>query len=134
MASGIRLEGPRSLRPGAVLVVDPNEDQRDLVSLMLRAAGYAVIPCSGPRAREHECLGTLTRDCPVAAIADVVVLRAPAASDPVRAVVASEELASYYESAGLPVVRPDRSRKMLIRAVEDALTQVQAGRQRAVSR
>src|SRR5438094_268569 len=57
-----------------VLLVEPNERDRELYGAWLEDAGITAINCPGPKVPGFGCLGTCGRPCPLAEVADLAVL------------------------------------------------------------
>src|SRR5438094_265265 len=57
-----------------VLLVEPNERDRELYGAWLEDAGITPINCPGPKVPGFRCLGTCGRRCPLAEVADLAVL------------------------------------------------------------
>src|SRR5438067_13223211 len=57
-----------------VLLVEPNERDRELYGAWLEHAGITAIHCPGPKVPGSSCLGTCGRPCPLAEVADHAVL------------------------------------------------------------
>ena len=98
-----------------VLLVEPDEADRQLYGAWLEDAGMTPINCPGPRLPGFVCLGTCDRPCPLADVADVAVLdtrRLPGIS---KKGLPAWRLLRYYLAQGKPVVviadhyRKDRS-------------------------
>lgn len=98
-----------------VLLVEPDETDRQLYGAWLGDAGMTLINCPGPRLPGFVCLGTCNRPCPLADVADVAVLdtrRLPGISKKGQP---AWRLLRYYLARGKPVVviadhyRKDRS-------------------------
>ncbi|HEX9713540.1 MAG TPA: hypothetical protein VGB52_13440 [Actinomycetota bacterium] len=64
-----------------VLLVDDDQDERELLGGWLEQAGYVVEACPGPLEPDYVCVGGRTMTCPLAAGADVVVLDMQLGSD-----------------------------------------------------
>ena len=87
-----------------VLLVEPDERDRDRYGAWLEAAGMTPVNCPGPRLPGFECLGTCGRPCPLAELADLAVIdtrRLPGLSKPG---LPGWRLLRYYLSQGKPVV------------------------------
>src|SRR6266550_3475556 len=54
-----------------VLLVEPNERDRELYGAWLEDAGMTPINCPGPKMPGLSCLGTCGRPCPLAKVADL---------------------------------------------------------------
>lgn len=87
-----------------VLVVEPDEIERDRIALWLEREGYRVMVCPGPQAPEFACIGVRSGTCPLARSADVVVLDMRLGGDEVMHGVAAWELVGLYRRAGAAVV------------------------------
>jgi len=86
-----------------VLLVEPDDRDRDRYGAWLDDAGMTPINCPGPRLPEISCLGTGGRPCSLAEIADLAVLdtrQLPGVSKRGRP---SRRL-RYYLGRGKPVV------------------------------
>src|SRR5437762_14308479 len=57
-----------------VLLVEPNERDRELYGAWLEDAGITAINCPVPKVPGFSCLGTFGRPCPLAYAADLAVL------------------------------------------------------------
>src|SRR5438445_5889270 len=57
-----------------VLLVEPDERDRELYGARLEDAGITAITCPGPKVPGFSCLGTCGRPCPLAEVADLAVL------------------------------------------------------------
>lgn len=79
-----------------VLVVEYDDDARDIIASWLERAGYDVEACPGPSAPGYTCLGGCGRPCPLTSAADVVVLNMRLGSDEVMAGTPAWQLLCYY--------------------------------------
>src|SRR5260370_7380948 len=60
-----------------VLLVEPNERDRELYGAWLEDAGMTPINCPGPKLPGFSCLGTCGGRCPLVEVADLAVLDTP---------------------------------------------------------
>jgi CheY-like chemotaxis protein len=88
----------------SVLVVENDYDRRFEMGGWLEDAGFDVLVCPGPRAPSYTCLAADDRDCPLATVADVVVLDMHLASDEAMQGTPGWELLLYYLDRGPRVV------------------------------
>jgi hypothetical protein len=76
----------------------------------LEAAGFDVDLCPGPRGPAYRCIATDVRGCPLARIADVIVLDLWLQSDADDAGSSALELIRYYRSLGRSLIVLDHDR------------------------
>ncbi|HET9848933.1 MAG TPA: hypothetical protein VFR68_10310 [Candidatus Dormibacteraeota bacterium] len=103
--------------PGSpvVLLVEPDQTNRQLYGAWLEEAGMTPINCPGPRLPGFVCLGTCNRPCPLADVADVAVLDTCGLPGISKKGLPAWRLLRYYLAQGKPVVviadhyRKDRS-------------------------
>lgn len=90
-----------------VLLVEPDERNRELYGAWLEDAGMTPINCPGPQMPEFSCLGTCGRRCPLVEVADLAVLavldsrQLPGLS---KRDLPAGRLLRYYVGRGKPVV------------------------------
>jgi DNA-binding response OmpR family regulator len=87
-----------------VLVVEQDPDIRDRVGAWLEADGLKVLLCPGPSQPDYTCIAARGMPCPIAQMANVVVLDLWLASDRSLAGTSSIQLLSYYAASEKPVV------------------------------
>lgn len=87
-----------------VLVVEPDERDRDLYGEWLENAGMTPINCPGPKVPGFSCLGTCGRPCPLAEVADIAVLDARQLPGLSKRGLPAWRLLRYYLGRGKPVV------------------------------
>ena len=98
-----------------VLLVEPDEADRQLYGAWLEDAGMTPINCPGPRLPGFVCLGTCNRPCPLADVADVAVLDTRSLPGISKKGQPAWRLLRSYLAQGKPVVviadhyRKDRS-------------------------
>jgi hypothetical protein len=95
---------PMSEGTRRVLVVTSSPATREAVGGWLEEAGREVLLCPGPSAPEFVCVGSLDRRCPLASVADVVVLDLWLASDTAMRGAPGWELLLLYTEFDHPVV------------------------------
>ena len=89
---------------GRILLVESDPAERDRLGSWLQAAGFDVLTCPGPREPDFTCIGTKYETCPLAQVADAVVLDLLLESDMLMTGTTGWELLLYYGSLGKPVV------------------------------
>jgi hypothetical protein len=88
-----------------VLVVASDNDERRSISAWLEDAGFAdVMICPGPGAPDYTCLGGRGVACPLAQVADLVVVDLKLRSDDVMQGTPGWQLMLYYYEQGKPIV------------------------------
>lgn len=87
-----------------VLVVHQDREAREQIVEGLEAQGYQVLGCPGPGPPDYTCVGGRGLRCPLAALADAVVLDLFLAGDVMVEGTTARELLSYYRGLGKPVV------------------------------
>ena len=87
-----------------VLLVEPDEGDRDLYGAWLEDAGMTPINCPGPRLPGFSCLGTCGRPCPLAEVADLAVLDTHQLTGLSKPGLPAWRLLRYYLGRGKPVV------------------------------
>ncbi len=90
-----------------VLVVEADAGERERLGSLLEDAGLEVVTCPGPSAPDYTCVGGRGEPCPLAHVADVVVLDVWLESDTVMVGTTAGELLSYYLASGKWVVAMD---------------------------
>jgi CheY-like chemotaxis protein len=90
--------------PARVLIVEPNDVERDRLSAWLEHAGYDVMSCPGPQTPDYTCIGVSQNRCPLARVADVVVLDMRSAGDDVMHGTTAWELVAFYNRHDARVV------------------------------
>ena len=87
-----------------VLLVEPNERDRELYGAWLEDAGITAINCPGPKVPGFGCLGTCGRPCPLAEVADLAVLDTRQLPGLSKRGLPAWRLLRYYLGRGKPVV------------------------------
>lgn len=87
-----------------VLVVEPCDGDRERYGAWLEDAGMTPITCPGPRLPGFTCLGMESRPCPLAELADVVVLDTCQLPGISKKGLPAWRLLRYYLAQGKPVV------------------------------
>ena len=87
-----------------VLLVEPNEHNRELYGAWLEDAGITPINCPGPKVPGFSCLGTCGRPCPLAEVADLAVLDTRQLPGLSKRGLPAWRLLRYYLGRGKPVV------------------------------
>ncbi len=87
-----------------VLVVEPDRVDRERYGAWLEDAGLTPVSCPGPRIPELTCLGICGRPCPLANMADVVVLDTRQLPGISKKGLPAWRLLRYYLAQGKPVV------------------------------
>src|SRR5437588_6824977 len=87
-----------------VLLVEPNERDRELYGAWLEDAGMTPINCPGPTVPGFRCLGTCGRPCPLAEVADLAVLDTRQLPGLSKRGLPAWRLLRYYLGRGKPVV------------------------------
>jgi hypothetical protein len=87
-----------------VLLVQSDDPDRDLMESWLEASGFDVIACSGPVGPGYVCVGERTGRCPLADMADVVVLDGRLESGEVPDGTSPYDLLMLYRTLGRPVL------------------------------
>jgi CheY-like chemotaxis protein len=91
----------------SVLVVERDAELRERIGSWLESAGLEVYACPGPSAPLYTCIASEGRPCPLAKVADLVLLDLWLASESALMGTSASELLSYYLSSGKPVVVVD---------------------------
>lgn len=98
-----------------VLLIEPDEGERERFGAWLEEAGFQPINCPGPHLPGYTCLGVEGLPCTLRAAADVVVVDTRALPGAAKHGTPAWRLLRYYLSVGKPVVviaeqyRADRS-------------------------
>src|SRR6266852_4336194 len=98
-----------------VLVIEPDQAERERFGAWLEEAGFQPINWPGPHLRGYTCLGVQGLTCALREAADVVVVDTRTLPGAAKPGTPAWRLLHYYLSAGKPVVviaekyRPDRS-------------------------
>ncbi len=87
-----------------VLLVQSDDPDRNLMESWLEASGFDVIACSGPVGPGYVCVGERTGRCPLAEMADVVVLGGRLESGEVPDGTSPYDLLMLYRTLGRPVL------------------------------
>ena len=87
-----------------VLLVGPDEGDRELYGAWLEDAGMTPINCPGPKVPGFSCLGTGGRPCPLAQVADLAVLDTRQLPGLSKRGLPAWRLLRYYLGRGKPVV------------------------------
>ncbi len=87
-----------------VLLVEPDDADRERYGAWLEDAGLMPITCPGPRIPGFTCLGTCGRPCPPAAVADLAVLDTRKLPGISKKGLPAWRLLRYYLAHGKPVV------------------------------
>ena len=87
-----------------VLLVEPNERDRELYGAWLEDAGMTPINCPGPKVPGFTCLGTCGRPCPLAEVADLAVVDTRQLPGLSTRGLPAWRLLRYYLGRGKPVV------------------------------
>jgi CheY-like chemotaxis protein len=106
-----------------VLLVEGDDEGRDVMAAWLEASGFDVITCSGPQRPGYVCVGERTGRCPVAEAADVVVLDGRLECADVPDGTSPYDLLVLYRTLGRPVVLVggDDDARVLLGDEEDLL-------------
>lgn len=107
----------------SVLLVEQDPELRERVGRWLESAGLDVYVCPGPSAPTYTCVVAEGRPCPLAKVADLVLLDLWLASDSALMGTSASELLSYYLASGKPVVVVDHGHDEL-RPFRDELSAV----------
>lgn len=101
----------KNVRP-VVLLVEPLDGAGERYGAWLEEAGMTAINCPGPKLPGFSCLGTCGRPCPLAKVADLVVLDTRQLPGLSKRGLPAWRLLRYYLGLGMPVVViADRYRK-----------------------
>ena len=87
-----------------VLLVEPDDGERERYGAWLEDAGMTPINCPGPRIPGFFCLGVCNRPCPLAQVADVAVLDTRQLPGLSKQGLPGWRLLRYYLAQGIPVV------------------------------
>ncbi len=88
----------------SVLLVTDRHSVENALAPVLEDAGHEVVACPGPQPGGYMCMGSRCGRCPLAAVADVVVLDADVAGDRVGGGTTSHDLVRLYRRMERPVV------------------------------
>jgi hypothetical protein len=103
MLSSMNTANDKNANP-VVLLVEPNERDREVYGAWLEDAGITAINCPGPNAPGFSCLGTCGRPCSLAEVADLVVLDTRQLPGLSKRGLPAWRLLRYYLGRGKPVV------------------------------
>jgi CheY-like chemotaxis protein len=92
-----------------VLVVEPDQTERERLAAALEDDGFQVLLCSGPTEPDYTCVGARSGTCPLATEDSVVVPDMSLASEVTMMGTAAEELLAMYLGSGHPVVTRRRA-------------------------
>ncbi len=98
-----------------VLLIEPDQGERERFGAWLEEAGFQPINCPGPHLPGYTCLGVEGLPCALREAADVVVVDTRTLPGAAKQGTPAWRLLRYYLSAGKPVVviaekyRPNRS-------------------------
>lgn len=127
---GMTNAAPSTISRATVLLVEPDQDDRERFGGWLESAGIDPINCPGPHAPDFSCLGTSNGGCPLVELADVAVLdvrRLPSVS---TAGLPGWRLLRFYLEHGKPVVViADRYRKPRFRPEQVFVLRPNPGRE-----
>ncbi len=87
-----------------VLLVEPDEGDRELYGAWLEDAGMTPINCPGPKLPGFSCLGTCGGRCPLVEVADLAVLDTRQLPGLSNRGLPAWRLLRYYLGRGKPVV------------------------------
>ena len=87
-----------------VLVVEHDASMRERMVAWLEMDGFQVMACPGPANPDYECIGFSRAGCPLARVADVVVLDTWTAADAAVKGRGGFHLLRYYGGIHRPVV------------------------------
>ena|SRR5438132_1424511 len=87
-----------------VLLVEDDDEGRDLMAAWLQASGFDVTTCPGPLGPGYVCVGRRTGRCPLAEAADVVELDGRLECADVPEGTSPYDLLVLYRTLGRPVV------------------------------
>lgn len=87
-----------------ILIVEPDHEQRELISDWLVQDGFDPLLCPGPTAEDYVCLAVRGVHCPLASNAGIVILDMYLESDAALRGTPGWEILDYYLSAGKRVV------------------------------
>jgi hypothetical protein len=87
-----------------LLLVEPDEDDRERFGGWLEGSGFGVMDCPGPSSVEFTCLGVRGQPCPLLNAADLVILDLRLLSDAYQEKAPSRRLLRYYLDRGKPVI------------------------------
>jgi hypothetical protein len=88
----------------SVLLVTDRHSVESALAPVLEDAGHEVVACPGPQPSDYLCMGSRCGTCPLAALADVIVLDADVAGDRVGGGTSSRDLVRLYRRMNRPVV------------------------------
>ncbi len=94
-------------REKLVLLVEPDEGDRERLGSWLEKTGFGVMECRGPDRLDYACLGVQGRPCPLVDTADLAILDLRLLSDAFPWRAPSLLLLRYYLNAGKPVLLLD---------------------------
>ena len=89
---------------GTVLLVESQDETRNMIGYWLEEAGYEVLLCPGPGEPDYVCLGGRGLACPLAEPADVVVLGMQLRSDDMQQGTPGWLLLAFYVEQGKQVI------------------------------
>ena len=91
-------------KEATVLLVEPDDDDRERLTDALAHAGHEVIPCPGPTAPDYTCIGGTDGYCPLVETADVVVFDPWLPGDDLGVGTSAAELCRLYAESGRTVI------------------------------
>ncbi len=87
-----------------VLLIEPDQGEREQFGAWLEEAGFQPINCPGPHLPGYTCLGVQGLPCALRGAADVVVVDTRTLPGAAKQGTPAWRLLRYYLSAGKPVV------------------------------
>jgi CheY-like chemotaxis protein len=90
-----------------VLLVESDDEARDVMGTWLEAGGFDVLACPGPPGPGFVCIGERTGRCPLVDAVDVVVLNGRLDGCEVADGTSPYDLLLLYRTLGRPVVLVD---------------------------
>jgi hypothetical protein len=103
---------------GPILLVEHDEDIRDLIGGWLQGAGYDVLTCPGPSAPDYSCIGGRSWRCALVEAASLVVLDLSFSRDAIVRASVGVDLLGYYLLTGKPIITLGRGDDLLADPVE----------------
>lgn len=104
--------------PGPILLVEHDEEIRELIEGWLQGAGYDILACPGPSAPDYSCIGGRAWHCPLVDPASLIVLDLSFRRDAILRASIGVDLLGYYLLTSKPIITLGRGDDLLADPVE----------------
>jgi hypothetical protein len=111
----------RATARAQILLVEHDEQRRDLFGGWLQDAGYEVLTCPGPSAPGHSCIGSRAGRCPLVDPASLVVLDLSFSPDATVCAPIGADLLGFYLLTDKPIIALGRGEDLLADRLESQL-------------